>query len=279
MPTAVSTGALSEGCTPDSDFVADVTIPDGTPMAGGPAFVKTWRLRNSGTCAWDSGYQLVQIEGRNVLAESVPVVLPNVAPGEEADISVTLRMSLEVPLGSQQMARFQLRAPDGTLFGTKPYVLVTATDQDGNVPAVGSASISGRVWLDYCHPGDAEGASGPDLGNCVDGAQGGKVADGLMQSGESGISQVKVQLRQGSCSGSKLVDVMTDLDGGYHFTDLAPGSYCVALNSLEEPNLSLLVPGGWTYPTTDDALASIHIALASQEARTGVNFGWDRQFD
>jgi hypothetical protein len=279
VPSAIPTGVSSEGCTPDSDFVADITIPAGTPMAGGPAFVKTWRLRNSGTCAWDSSYQLVQIEGRNILAESVPVALPYVPPGQEADISVTLRMSLEVPLGSQQTARFQLRAPDGTLFGTQPYVLVTASDRDGNVPAAGNASISGRVWLDYCHPGDAEGASDPDLGNCVAGAQGGKVADGLMQSGESGISHVKVELRQGSCSGGRLVAAVTDSSGSYRFIGLTPGSYCVAIDSLEDPNLSLLIPGGWTSPANDRAVAIIQFTLVDQEARTGADFGWDHQFD
>ncbi len=37
----------------------DVTIPDGTPMSPGQEFVKTWRIRNTGICTWDTDYQPV----------------------------------------------------------------------------------------------------------------------------------------------------------------------------------------------------------------------------
>ena len=37
-----------------AQFVADVTIPDGTNFAPGTAFKKTWRLKNIGTNAWNS---------------------------------------------------------------------------------------------------------------------------------------------------------------------------------------------------------------------------------
>ena len=38
------------GCTLDSQYVADVTIPDGTVMSPGQAFVKKWQVKNPGTC-------------------------------------------------------------------------------------------------------------------------------------------------------------------------------------------------------------------------------------
>src|SRR6185503_18556942 len=41
----------------DSNFVKDVTVPDGTHFAPGAAFNKTWRLRNSGPCTWTTDYQ------------------------------------------------------------------------------------------------------------------------------------------------------------------------------------------------------------------------------
>ena len=37
-----------------AQFIADVTVPDGTNFAPGTAFKKTWRLKNIGTCAWNS---------------------------------------------------------------------------------------------------------------------------------------------------------------------------------------------------------------------------------
>ena len=33
-------------------FVADVTVPDGLPVAPGQILEKTWRLQNIGTCWW-----------------------------------------------------------------------------------------------------------------------------------------------------------------------------------------------------------------------------------
>ncbi|KXK11504.1 MAG: hypothetical protein UZ14_CFX002002738 [Chloroflexi bacterium OLB14] len=37
-----------------AQFVADVTIPDGTNFAANTAFKKTWRIKNIGSCAWNS---------------------------------------------------------------------------------------------------------------------------------------------------------------------------------------------------------------------------------
>ena len=37
-----------------AQFIADVTVPDGTNYAPGTTFKKTWRLKNIGTCAWGS---------------------------------------------------------------------------------------------------------------------------------------------------------------------------------------------------------------------------------
>jgi hypothetical protein len=35
-----------------AQFIKDVTIPDGTVIAPGTSFKKTWRLKNIGTCTW-----------------------------------------------------------------------------------------------------------------------------------------------------------------------------------------------------------------------------------
>ncbi|MBC7228016.1 MAG: hypothetical protein H5T61_12435, partial [Thermoflexales bacterium] len=51
------------GCTLGARWVADVTVPDNTAFAPGIPFVKTWRVRNSGTCAWEPGTKLVFISG------------------------------------------------------------------------------------------------------------------------------------------------------------------------------------------------------------------------
>src|SRR5690606_4410267 len=52
-------------------------------------FVKTWRMRNTGTTAWSSGYTLAFFgDDRMGGPDSVP--LPPLKPGEMADISIEL---------------------------------------------------------------------------------------------------------------------------------------------------------------------------------------------
>jgi hypothetical protein len=40
----------------DSDFIDDVTVPDGTPVRRGEVFVKTWEIRNGGNVRWTDRY-------------------------------------------------------------------------------------------------------------------------------------------------------------------------------------------------------------------------------
>ena len=37
----------------------DVNIPDNTPVSPGQDFIKTWKIKNIGTCTWGEGYEMV----------------------------------------------------------------------------------------------------------------------------------------------------------------------------------------------------------------------------
>jgi|GEM_PF-921843 len=117
------------GCFWDSDFVTDVTIPDGTVVNVGESFTKTWRLENSGTCSWDN-FRILMIEDEDNAFEFVGVnnyvTLPFVAPGDTVDISVVLRLRNTVSDGETVRARFQIQGVESTFFGTMPYVEVEA---------------------------------------------------------------------------------------------------------------------------------------------------------
>ena len=81
-------------CRYVAKFLGDVTIPDNTLIAPGAAFVKTWRIRNDGTCTWGSnGYalhSLVFVNG-NRLSAPDHVALPGVVPpGTTIDLSVNM---------------------------------------------------------------------------------------------------------------------------------------------------------------------------------------------
>lgn len=89
FPTNTNTPAASATpVCPQAQFVTDVTIPDGTVMTPGQGFTKKWRIRNTGTCAWN-GYNLVFDSGDSM---SGPATQPigAVNPGQEVDIEVNL---------------------------------------------------------------------------------------------------------------------------------------------------------------------------------------------
>ena len=71
-------------------FVMDVTVPDGTMFAPGTSFVKTWRLRNAGSCTWTPDYSLVFRGGNAMDASGVVYLNSTVYPGQNVDVSVTL---------------------------------------------------------------------------------------------------------------------------------------------------------------------------------------------
>lgn len=132
IPTAPPTAAPTDepvveptACQNDSEFLADLTIPDGTTVAPGETVVKTWLVRNSGTCGWHSGYRLDQIAGDQLLAGG-PVELPVVAPGGEVELSIEISLSPDALPDSEQRAEFQLFDPDGSPFGASLSALVAA---------------------------------------------------------------------------------------------------------------------------------------------------------
>ncbi|HVN15907.1 MAG TPA: NBR1-Ig-like domain-containing protein [Anaerolineales bacterium] len=79
----------TSGCD-RAQFITDVTIPDGTPLAPGIAFSKTWRLKNIGTCTWTTGYALIFDSGEKMGGPDSAALPTNVAPGQTVDITVQL---------------------------------------------------------------------------------------------------------------------------------------------------------------------------------------------
>ncbi len=108
------------GCTLRASYVADVTIPDDSELAPGADFVKTWRIRNSGTCSWEAGTQLIYTSGE-LLGAPAAVSVPATAPNTPVDVSVTMKAPLTP---GTYRSNWQLRAPDGTQFGSLFFVQI-----------------------------------------------------------------------------------------------------------------------------------------------------------
>ena len=96
-----------------AQFISDVTVPDGTTFAPGATFVKTWRLKNIGTCTWTTSYAAVFVSGSQVGAPAAGN-LPSVAPG--ATVDITVNMTAPSAPG-HYVGYWKLRNASGVLFG------------------------------------------------------------------------------------------------------------------------------------------------------------------
>jgi hypothetical protein len=109
-------------CTFDSSFIEDVTMPDNTVMEPGQSFVKTWRVKNTSSCDWGEGFQLVYINGILMGASSSAVPVPHTPVGATVDLSVEMISSYQP---GDYTSIWRLQAPDGTLFGTNLIAQIT----------------------------------------------------------------------------------------------------------------------------------------------------------
>ena len=72
-------------------FVADITIPDGTSFAAGTAFQKTWRVKNIGTCAWNSNDVSLAFDSGEAMGAPASLAIPvQVLPGQTVDLTVNM---------------------------------------------------------------------------------------------------------------------------------------------------------------------------------------------
>jgi len=87
MPSSAS---AAQACTDRAQFIADVTVPDGTRYDPNATFTKTWRLRNIGTCTWTTSYTMF-FESGTQLGSTASVAMPSsVPPGTNVDLSVNM---------------------------------------------------------------------------------------------------------------------------------------------------------------------------------------------
>jgi len=117
-----------------ADFVSE-TIPDGTSFLAGTDFTKTWRLRNTGSCAWNTNYELVFSSGERMSGSQSNKFAASVKPGETIDISVDLQAPNAQ--GSYK-GIWKLESDDGDQFA-QMWVQIEAAELDiGNLVFEGS---------------------------------------------------------------------------------------------------------------------------------------------
>ncbi len=137
LSTSTTTGALTTPGVPVTSggtascygltFVSDVTIPDNTQTQPGRSFTKTWKVQNSGSCAWDAGFKFQNTGGDSMGASSV--TLPaSVASGATYEVSV----SMTAPSTSGTVrSNWRMSTATGQFFGDEVYVQIVVGSGSG----------------------------------------------------------------------------------------------------------------------------------------------------
>ena len=125
---ATSTGGIAFGSPAPAatascyglSFVSDVSIPDNTPVTAGQNFTKTWKVKNSGSCAWDAGFKFA-FTGGDAMGGTTYTVPSSVAAGAVTDISVA--MTAPNKSGTAR-GNWRMSTTSGQFFGDEVYVQV-----------------------------------------------------------------------------------------------------------------------------------------------------------
>jgi len=178
-----------------ADFVSE-TVEDGTQYGINENFTKTWRLKNIGTCTWNTNYKLVFNSGDKMSGPDNQNLTQSVAPGESVDISVNLK----APDTTGTYKGFWKVADDnGNFFVNTIWVEIEA------IPVLGPPPLPPAVAALSIEQVDAEGG-------CV--WTGGTVYSTLYNVGDSSTnkgSQVFASFDMtGIPAGSTITDVQVD---------------------------------------------------------------------
>ncbi|MBN2388240.1 MAG: hypothetical protein JXB85_14580 [Anaerolineales bacterium] len=119
-PSTPAGGAAPTASCYGATFVADVTIPDNTAMVPGAVFTKTWRIRNSGSCAWDVGFRLA-FTGGDSMSGAPYTLTAAVAAGAEVEIAIA--MTAPNTPGTIR-GNWRMATAAGTYFGDEVYVQI-----------------------------------------------------------------------------------------------------------------------------------------------------------
>lgn len=192
-------------------YVSDVTIPDGSPVAPGAQFVKTWRIRNAGTCAFSGSLNFIGTG--NPMGEST-TNFPRIEVGQTADVSINLTAPTQP--GSYQ-GTWQARASDGTTLENL-IVKITVTGEAATpVPAVTAT------------PQGPSASPTPTTGQICVLAFNDRNGDTQQSEDESLLPGVVFALSD--TSGPKESYTTDGVSEPYCITNLPPGSYQLAIKS------------------------------------------------
>jgi len=127
------------GVCDNSAYVADVTIPDGTTIKAGEKFTKTWKIYNSGSCAWTTSYKIAFDSGE-AMGGATTVLSAAVPAGQQADISVQLTAP---NTNGTFRGNWRMQNASGVGFGNVVYVEIKVGSGSGATVTPGPSPTGG----------------------------------------------------------------------------------------------------------------------------------------
>jgi len=99
----------------------DVNIPDGSQMTPNQEFVKTWKVKNDGSCVWGAGYGLIYAGYSNRMAGQPQPLGSVVEIGQEIEVSVSFKAPDKV---GEYVSAWQMANARGIPFGKAIFVKI-----------------------------------------------------------------------------------------------------------------------------------------------------------
>jgi hypothetical protein len=122
-PTQIALGTPGQLCDNLSFDIAtvDVTIVDGTVMTPGQEFVKTWKIKNTGICAWGDGYGLIYAGYADAMSGKPAPLGTLVQVGQEVEVSVNFKAPIKV---GEYTSAWQMANAKGIPFGKAIFIKI-----------------------------------------------------------------------------------------------------------------------------------------------------------
>lgn len=125
--------ATARGCL-NAAFISDVTLKFADNFNPGDKFTKTWRVKNTGTCDWPRGFQLLFVSGDRFGADTAAID-QKVMAGGTADISIA--MVAPDSLSGEVYSNWTLANDIGKPFGPVLFAAITLPAENRSPSSAG----------------------------------------------------------------------------------------------------------------------------------------------
>ena len=118
-------------CEDGLEVIGDLSIPHGSVLQPGEIFVKSWQVRNTGSCSWNKDYSLQFIDGTAMSGDTAVLMDAEVNPNENLVLSIT--MVAPIDAGTYN-GLWQLFGPQGEAIGRPLEVEIVVPERQQGTP-------------------------------------------------------------------------------------------------------------------------------------------------